>query len=285
MTSQRHRILCVDDEPNVLNALKRLLRREDFDIATAGSGREGLEVLAREPVHLVLCDQRMPEMSGNEFLARVRERYPDIVRISLTGYTEVDAITESINRGHIYKFFLKPWNDQQLKLEIRQALEYYDLSLDHRRLSAQLAEQNRALEAVNANLEAMVRERTEELAFRNRALEVSHAVLDNLPIPVAGISTEGIVVLANRAAQRYFGHPATLALGMRLEDGLPAAARDLVGIVMATGRPEARPFLQDGAGACLLQGIPLQDVRIGQGVILTAAPGPAAPACASGREA
>ena len=156
MDEYRHNILCVDDELNVLNALKRLLRKEDFKIFTAPSGKEGLAVLEREAIHLVICDQRMPEMNGIEFLSQVRERYPDIVRISLTGYTEVDAITESINRGNIYKFFLKPWNDQQLKLEIRQALEYYELSRDNRRLNAELREKKQALEGINANLEALV---------------------------------------------------------------------------------------------------------------------------------
>lgn len=284
MDDHRHNVLCVDDETNVLSSLRRLLRRESYGVFTASSGNEGLDILDREPIHLVICDHRMPGMNGNEFLALVRERHPEIVRISLTGYTEVDAITESINRGHIYKFFLKPWNDQQLKLEIRQALEYYDLSLDHRRLSAQLAEKNRSLEAVNANLEDMVRERTEELAFRNRALEVSHAVLDNLPIPVAGISTEGLIVLANRGAQRYFGRPAVLAVGMRVEEGLPEEVQGLIRRVMATGRPEARPFRQVGEGDCLLNGIPLQDGRIGQGVIIAAIPAWEAAARAGGRE-
>lgn len=272
MNQKRHRILCVDDEPNVLNSLKRLLRREDYDIAAAGSGIEGLALLEKEDVQLVLCDQRMPGMNGNEFLARVRERYPDIVRISLTGYTEVDAITESINRGHIYKFFLKPWNDQQLKLEIRQALEYYELNQDNRRLNAQLVEKNRELASINVHLEDLVQERTEELAFRNRALEISHAVLDNLPIPVAGISTDGVVVLANRMAQRSFGGSAGAMVGTSVEDGLTSEIRELVKAVLADDRPQDRVLPLAPANSSRVSVIPLQDNRIGQGVIITATP-------------
>jgi len=269
MQTDRHRILCVDDEPNVLNALKRLLRREAYDMLTAASGREGLDLLARHSVHLVLCDQRMPEMNGNEFLEQVRDRYPDIVRISLTGYTEVDAITDAINRGHIYKFFLKPWNDQQLKLEIRQALDYYDLSRDNQRLNAQLVEKNRELEAINTNLEALVDERTEELAFRNRALEISHAVLDNLPIPVAGVSTEGTIVLANQDAHKLFGGNAPFSVGMAADEALPPQISELVGSVLQD--KQARDCVVDlfNGNAWRVKGIPLHGIRAGQGVILT----------------
>ena len=135
MSDDQHVVLFVDDEENVLRALKRLLRRDGYRILTASSGKEGLERLAENEVHLVISDQRMPEMSGTEFLAKVKEKYPDVLRICLTGYTEVDAITEAINKGHIYKFFLKPWNDQNLQLEIRQALEQYDLIKENRSLN------------------------------------------------------------------------------------------------------------------------------------------------------
>jgi CheY-like chemotaxis protein len=269
MNANRYRILCVDDEPNVLNALKRLLRRENYDIMTATSGREGLEILSRGGVQLVLCDQRMPEMTGNEFLEVVRERHPEIVRITLTGYTEVDAITESINRGHIYKFFLKPWNDQQLKLEIRQALKYYELCCDIGRLNAQLREKNRELETVNTNLEALVEERTEELACRNQALELSHAVLDSIPIPVAGISYDGTIVLANLDARNFFSHTAPCAVGVPMAEGLPREVCNLVGTVLAEGRPKDCLLPLTATDACRVRGIPLRDKRINQGVIIT----------------
>lgn len=126
MQSLQHTVLCVDDEKNILNALRRLLRKEAYRLLTCTSGREALAILTDNEVHVIISDQRMPEMSGTELFSRVKVLYPHILRIILTGYTDVDTITKSINEGHVYKFFFKPWNDHQLTLEIRQALERYD---------------------------------------------------------------------------------------------------------------------------------------------------------------
>jgi response regulator RpfG family c-di-GMP phosphodiesterase len=205
MDNYEHTVLCVDDEKNILNALKRLLRGENYRLITALSGTEGLKVLEKHAVHVVITDQRMPEMTGTEFLARVKEGYPDVIRIVLTGYTEVDSITESINKGHIYKFFLKPWNDQNIKLEIRQALEQYDLIEANKRLHQTVVEQNEELRTVNENLERLVEERTEDLKIQNQVLELSRTILEDLPLPVIGVSAERIIVLVNREAQSMVG--------------------------------------------------------------------------------
>jgi diguanylate cyclase (GGDEF)-like protein/PAS domain S-box-containing protein len=114
-------LLLVDDEPNILASLSRLLRREGFQILTALSPNEAFEHLAKQPVQVILSDQRMPEMSGTEFFARVRQLYPDTIRIVLTGYTDLDSVTGAINRGAIYKFLTKPWDDDQLREQIRDA--------------------------------------------------------------------------------------------------------------------------------------------------------------------
>lgn len=114
-------LLIVDDEPNILTSLARLLRREGFQILTALSPSEAFEHLAKQPVQVILSDQRMPEMSGTEFFARVRQLYPDTIRIVLTGYTDLDSVTGAINRGAIYKFLTKPWDDDQLREQIRDA--------------------------------------------------------------------------------------------------------------------------------------------------------------------
>ncbi len=142
MEPPRHTILFVDDEKNILNSLKRLLRKEDYRLLTASSGEEGLKILAENEVHLVITDLRMPEMNGIEFLTRLRVDYPDLIRIILTGYTDVDTLIESINKGHVYKFFLKPWNDDDLKIEIRKALERYDLIAANKRLCEKAMKQN-----------------------------------------------------------------------------------------------------------------------------------------------
>lgn len=114
-------LLLVDDEPNILSSLSRLLRREGYTILKATSPIEAFELLAKHPTQVVISDQRMPEMSGTEFLSRVRQLYPDTVRLVLTGYTDLESVTGAINRGAIYKFLTKPWDDDQLREQIREA--------------------------------------------------------------------------------------------------------------------------------------------------------------------
>ena len=129
-TDNGQTLLVVDDEPNILSALSRLLRREGFQILTATSPNDAFELLAKNPVQVILSDQRMPEMSGTEFFARVRQLYPETIRIVLTGYTDLDSVTDAINRGAIYKFLTKPWDDDQLREQIREA---FRMTKDHQR--------------------------------------------------------------------------------------------------------------------------------------------------------
>ena len=218
MNDNQHTVLCVDDEQNILHSIKRLLRKEGYRLLTASSGVEGLKVLEENNVHLVLSDQRMPQMSGTEFLAEVKEKYPDVIRIILTGYTEVDSITESINKGNIYKFFLKPWNDQNLKLEIGKALEQYDLIQANKMLHKKVLEQNEELKSINENLEERIRERTEELEIQNHALELSRTIMEDLPVPLIGVSIEGIIVLINRQAQFLSKDGKSIGIGNKLSD-------------------------------------------------------------------
>lgn len=123
-------LLLVDDEANVLSALKRLLRRDGYRILTAGSAAEAFDLLAVNEVQVILSDQRMPQMSGTEFLRRVKELYPDTVRLVLSGYTELNSVTQAINQGAIYKFFTKPWDEAELQEEIREAFRYYAKQID-----------------------------------------------------------------------------------------------------------------------------------------------------------
>ncbi|WP_137174706.1 EAL domain-containing protein [Massilia sp. HP4] len=118
-------LLIVDDDPNVLTALHRLFRRDGYRVLTASSPAEGFELLALYRVHVILCDQRMPVMSGTEFLSKVKEMYPETIRIILSGYTGVDSVLDSINRGAIYRFYTKPWDDQQLRDNVRLAFRHY----------------------------------------------------------------------------------------------------------------------------------------------------------------
>lgn len=119
-------VLVVDDESNIQSAIQRLLRPERYRVLTAGSALEGLDLLAMNRVQVILSDQRMPGMSGTEFLDRVKELHPHTVRIILSGQADLAAVTSALNGGALYKFLSKPWDDDQLREQIRDAFLYYD---------------------------------------------------------------------------------------------------------------------------------------------------------------
>jgi len=114
-------LLLVDDEENILNALMRMLRRDGYRILTATNAEDALDILGRNDVQVVISDQRMPGISGTELLSRVKEMHPDTVRMVLSGYTDLSAVTAAINQGAIYKFLTKPWDDEELRLQVRDA--------------------------------------------------------------------------------------------------------------------------------------------------------------------
>ena len=164
-------ILCVDDEPNILSALRRLFRAAGLQVRTAVGGAAGLLALEAEPIDLVISDMRMPEMDGTEFLQHVRQRWPETVRLLLTGYSDVSSIIEAINRGEIYRYISKPWDDNDIILIVRQALERTALEHEKRRLEALTVEQNEALKTLNVSLEMRVVQRTAELSSANEKLK------------------------------------------------------------------------------------------------------------------
>ncbi|MES2952023.1 MAG: EAL domain-containing protein [Pseudomonadota bacterium] len=118
-------LLIVDDEPGNLSALNRSLRKQGYRVLTAGSGKEGLEILANNDVQVIISDQRMPEMSGTQFLTIVKSLYPDTIRIILSGYTELGVVTDSVNQGAVFKFLTKPWDDDLLRGHVRDAFRLY----------------------------------------------------------------------------------------------------------------------------------------------------------------
>jgi response regulator RpfG family c-di-GMP phosphodiesterase len=269
MEENQYTLLCVDDEKNILNALKRLLRKEKFRLLTGNSGQEGLDILAENEVHVVLSDQRMPGMNGTEFLKEVKALYPDILRIILTGYTDVDSISEAINEGHIYKFFLKPWNDQNLKLEIRQAMEQYGLMQDNKRLHDQVFQRNQELKQINENLETIIEERTRNLAYQNQALQFSQAILDDLPLPIMGISSEMMVVMANKAFYDFLGPESQLRLGTAVSELLDATINEqLTDCLSAKENRRLSNTVVCGKSANV-ELIPLTGRYEGQGLIMT----------------
>ncbi|NCP54448.1 MAG: response regulator, partial [Rhodoferax sp.] len=166
-------VLCLDDEPNVLSALKRLFRGKGWTTITAESGAAGLQVMAAQTVDLVISDMRMPVMDGAQFLAEVRRRWPDTMRLLLTGYSDVSAIIDAVNRGEIYRYITKPWDDNDIILMVRGALEHQALSREKMRLEALTLAQNQALKELNASLEDKVQARTRELQLANEQLKAN----------------------------------------------------------------------------------------------------------------
>ncbi|WEF31404.1 EAL domain-containing protein [Pseudoduganella chitinolytica] len=138
-------LLIVDDDVNVLSSLHRLFRRDGYRILTAASPTEGFDLLALHPVQVIVCDQRMPVMSGTEFLSKVKDMYPDTIRIILSGYTGLEAMLDSINRGAIYRFYTKPWDDIQLRDNIRLAFHHYWLMHGSGRQAGKPGEDHTAL--------------------------------------------------------------------------------------------------------------------------------------------
>jgi len=167
-------VLFVDDEANVLSSLKRLFRPVGYRIFTAESGVQGLEIMARETIDVVVSDMRMPEMNGAQFLQQVYEKWPETMRILLTGYAEIGATIDAINKGHIYRYISKPWEDNDILLAIKQALRQKQLEKENRGLEELTRKQNEELKDLNANLEQKVKSRTEELRQTMAFLEVAH---------------------------------------------------------------------------------------------------------------
>lgn len=157
-------LLFVDDEASILSALRRLFRPHGYRILTAEGGAQGLEILGRETVDLVISDMRMPQMDGAQFLEKVRDGWPEIVRILLTGYADVSSTIAAINRGEIYRYISKPWDDNDIVLIVRQALERRQLERENARLVELTRSQNEQLKELNAGLERKVAARTAELS-------------------------------------------------------------------------------------------------------------------------
>lgn len=170
-------LLFVDDEPSILSSLKRLFRPHGYRIFTAEGAAAGLDILEKEPVDLIISDMRMPGMDGAHFLEQARLRWPDTLRILLTGYADMESTISAINKGRIYRYINKPWDDNEILLIVREALEHRRLERENSRLNAVVEAQNKELRELNASLERKVAERTEELNKAIKYVKSAHARL------------------------------------------------------------------------------------------------------------
>ncbi len=223
-------ILLVDDEEHVSAALARLLRRDGYTILRASSGQEGLALLAKNQVGVIIADQRMPGMTGTEFLTKVRERFPDTVRIVLSGYTELNSVTDAINRGAVYKFLTKPWENDLLLANVVEAFQRYEMKRENARLSAALRQANEALISINQELEQRVERKTREVVHNLEVLRVSQEMLEVMPLAAIGIDRDGMIVIANQMAHQLFSADGAGLIAEAAEAIIPA---DLLAWVMS----------------------------------------------------
>ncbi len=173
---QKHSILIVDDEESILNAFKRILADEDYEIQTARDGLDGLNKMreAQKPFSLIISDQRMPVMNGVQFFAQAKEISPDAVRILLTGYADTDAIIDAVNKGGIHLYFTKPWREEELVSHIKQSLSQTELLMENRRLVELTKKQNKELAELNKTLETKIKEKTSDLLAKAEELRESY---------------------------------------------------------------------------------------------------------------
>ncbi len=192
MTYPAHRILFIDDEQHILNALERCLRKEPYQCRFVGSGAEALEKLSQQPYDIVVSDMRMPKMTGVELLKHVASQYPQTLRLVLSAWADSNDILDAINEGHIYRYIIKPWDDRALKAVLRQAVEVKELQVKNQELMEKLQQHNR-------ELEQRVEQRTAELMKIRNIAEIgkyASQIVHNLNNPLHAIS--GVLDLLRR---------------------------------------------------------------------------------------
>nr|WP_314642226.1 HD domain-containing phosphohydrolase [uncultured Pseudomonas sp.] len=186
-------ILLVDDEESILNSLRRLLRGQPYEVLLATSGEQALDIMAKQPVDLVMSDARMPNMDGATLLAHIHQRHPDTLRILLTGYADLTMIVKAINDGQIDRYISKPWHDEELLLTLRQSLAYQRSERERLHLVQETWEQNEELRLLNATLEKHVASRSAELQQTADMLDLAYEELKHSYVT----GTEVFSLLAN----------------------------------------------------------------------------------------
>ncbi len=216
------KILLVDDEVNITKALRRLLMAEErFDVYTADSGRAALEILREEPdVGVIISDQRMPEMTGVEFLGQARELVPDAVRILLTGYADIEASIGAINQGAVFRYLTTPWKDDELLEVVSEAARNYWLVAENKRLNALVAKQNQELQDWNGRLKQRVLDQTSQIREKSDALAESNQHLrESFSETIEALA--GLIEMRDRRAPGHSRNVAELVTAIAANLELP----------------------------------------------------------------
>jgi two-component system NtrC family sensor kinase len=199
--NERVKILCVDDEKNVLRALRRVFLDDNYEILSALSAEEGLRILrTAEEIQIVISDYRMPGLNGIDFLKEVCRSWPDTIRMVLSGYADTAAVVEAINDGQIFKFIPKPWDEDELRTTIRMGLERYFLKKKNLQLMDELKASNRKLREINESLKVFVKNNP-EAALQIHDWNAFQHILSFLPMGLLGIDSKGAVIYCNDTAR------------------------------------------------------------------------------------
>ncbi|MHB1400009.1 MAG: HD domain-containing phosphohydrolase [Trichloromonadaceae bacterium] len=222
------KILLVDDDKNILAALRRLLTREELEVITASSGPEGLELLrSQEEIGVIVSDQRMPGMNGSEFLQQARQLRPEVPRIMLTGYSDLASTIDAINLGGAHRFITKPWDDEQLLQTILETLGSYRLFKENQRLTAVINAQNEELKGWNQKLKARVLEQTAEIREKNEHLHSKNLNLQEMfRSTIEALSK--LIELRFKGLRDHAGNVTRLAVALAEARGLSAQEVEVV---------------------------------------------------------
>ena len=221
LQSRPRTMLLVDDDPAVVGALEQLLQRDGYQIQTANSGPQGLALMAAKPVDVIVSSQRLPGMTGVEFLRQARLLHPDAIGVVLSGHTDLQAVTDAIGEGVVYRFMVKPWDDAQLRAFIAQAFRHKELGDENAQLNIQIRSTNQELAESNRKLQEALDQKQRTLTQGQRNLDVVREALQNMPLPVLAIDEEGLIAFANIRAEQLYSDTGPL-LGNELPLQLPA---------------------------------------------------------------
>ncbi|MEJ2038210.1 MAG: hybrid sensor histidine kinase/response regulator [Desulfosarcinaceae bacterium] len=178
------KVLFIDDEKDILKSLRRAMRNEPYACLFADSAEKGIDLMQEHSAQVIVCDMRMPKVSGTKLLSQIQKKYPHTIRMMLSGWSDGDSILQAVNDGQIYRYIVKPWDERELKITIRQALELYAIRMERHNLLE-------ALEIQNANLEQTVARRTEQLLALSKQAEIgkyASQIVHNLNNPLHAIA-------------------------------------------------------------------------------------------------
>jgi signal transduction histidine kinase len=250
MNAMRHTILVVDDEPDVVRSVQDLLRL-DYRVVGATRALEGMKILQDQEVHIVMTDQRMPGMSGVEFLRQVRGEFPEAIRLLFTGYADIKAVIDAINQGNVFRYITKPWDPDELQSIIRQAAEQYDLLVERKRLLAEVQAKNQELEAANAELKQANELKDAFIKVASHELRTPLTILlglSELALCAAGTAAplQGWLTSMQKASLRLthlVNQLIKMLLAGRFERPLDRTPTDLTALLQTTA-DDVRPFVE-----------------------------------------